>query len=357
MLSLPKHRRVLSFINSKNLFMQNIINRRDFLKKTGMAAVGCGIASSLPGFIHAQTSPGKLFFDISLAEFSFASDLWTGKLNNLDFPAKAKNDFGISVVEYVSGFFNGKHKDSSYMADLKKRAANAGVINNLIMVDDQNIADLDEEKRKKAVESHYAWVDAAKYLDCASIRVNLGAMDMPGSAEDEAKAAIDGYGKLLEYGDKAGINIIVENHFGRSCNAQWLVDIMKQVNHRRAGVLPDFGNFCIKRTKPETNDIAGWLKTKCVDQYDLYKGVEELMPYAKGISAKTHKFKADGEETEMDFKRLFTIIKKAGFKGYVGIEYEGGLMRSMGKDESYLTNDEGVIATKKLIEKVGAALS
>jgi sugar phosphate isomerase/epimerase len=297
----------------------------------------------------------RLFFDISLAEFSFASDLWTGKISNLDFPAKAKNDFGISVVEYVSGFFNGKHKDSDYLADLKKRAEDAGVKNNLIMVDDQNLADLDDAKRKAAVESHYPWVDAAKYLGCSSIRVNLGSMDMPGTSEDEAKAAVDGYGKLLEYGDKAGLNVIVENHLGRSCNAQWLVNIMKQVNHRRAGVLPDFGNFCVKRTKPETNDIAGWMKTVCLEQYDMYKGVEELMPYAKGVSAKTHKFKPNGEEHEMDFARLFNIIKKAGFKGYVGIEYEGGLMRAMGKDESYLTNDEGVAATKKLLEKVGVS--
>lgn len=82
-----------------------------------------------------------------------------------------------------------------------------------------------------------------------------------------------------------------------------------------------------------------------------------MMPYAKGVSAKTHKFKADCGEAEMDFMRLFDIIKKSGFKGYVGIEYEGGLFRSMGKDESYLLNSDGVMATKKLLEKVGTALS
>jgi len=318
-----------------------------------MAAAGFGLASTIPGFLRAQSAAPKLFFDISLAEFSFASDLWAGTMTNLDFPAKSKKDFGIDTVEYVSMFFNNKHTDSAYLADLKKRAADAGVKNNLIMVDGENLSDLDDAKRKKAVESHYAWVDAAKYLECNAIRVNLGAMDMPGSSEDEAKASIDGYSKLLEYGDKVGMNIIVENHLGRSCNAQWLAAIMKEVNHPRAGVLPDFGNFCIKRTKPATNDIAGWMKTVCEEQYDLYKGVEELMPYAKGISAKTHKFKANGDEAEMDFKRLFGIIKKAGFKGYVGIEYEGGLVRSMGKDESYPLNDDGVKATKKLLEKVG----
>jgi sugar phosphate isomerase/epimerase len=332
-------------------------NRRHFLKNMSMAAAGAGLASTLPGFLQAEPAAKKMFFDISLAEFSFASDLWSGKLNNLDFPLKAKKEFGIDVVEYVAMFFNNKHTDSAYLADLKKRAEDAGVKNNLIMVDGENISDLDEAKRKKAVESHYAWVDAAKFLGCKSIRVNLGTMEMPGTAEQEAAAAVDGYGKLLEYGDKAGIDIIVENHLGRSCNAQWLTGIMKQVNHKRAGVLPDFGNFCVKRTKPETNDIAGWMKTTCVESYDLYKGVEELMPFAKGVSAKSHKFKADGDELEMDYMRLFKTIKASGFKGYVGIEYEGGLMRSMGKDESYLLNNDGVIATKKLLEKVGTALS
>ena len=332
-------------------------NRRDFLKSVSLATTGYSLSGALPFAATEHLLRGKPFFDISLAEFSFASELWSGKLTNLDFPAKSKKDFGIDVVEYVSMFFNNKHKDSSYLADLKKRASDAGVKNNLIMVDGENISDLDASKRKKAVESHYSWVDAAKFLGCSAIRVNLSSMEMPGTAEDEANAAIDGYAKLLEYGEKEGINIVVENHFGRSSNAQWLVGIMKQVNHPRAGVLPDFGNFCIKRSKPETNDIAGWMKTVCEEKYDMYKGVEELMPYAKGVSAKTHKFNTDGEEVEMDFMRLFKIIKNSGFKGYVGIEYEGGLLRDMGKDESYPSNSDGVIATKKLLEKVGSALS
>ena len=261
------------------------------MKAIGLATAGYSLSGVLPLGMTKDLLRAKPFFDISLAEFSFASELWSGKLANLDFPAKAKKDFGIDVVEYVSMFFNNKHKDSSYMADLKKRASDAGVKNNLIMVDGENLSDLDDGKRKTAVESHYSWVDAAKFLGCNSIRVNLGSMDMPGTAEDEAKASVDGYGRLLEYGEKEGINIIVENHLGRSCNAKWLVGIMKQVNHPRAGVLPDFGNFCIKRTKPETNDIAGWMKTVCEEKYDLYQGVEEeLMPYAKGVSAKTHKF-------------------------------------------------------------------
>ena len=327
-------------------------NRRKFIQQIGLGAIGAGVASSLPWNLYAHDR--KIFFDISLAQFSFASEFFTGKHNTLDFPARAKNDFGISIVEYVSMFFADKATDATFLKELKKRADDVGVKNNLIMVDDKNIADLDAIKRKEAIESHYKWVDAAKVLGCNSIRVNLGSIDQEGSADEVAKAAIEGYGKLLEYGAKNQLDIIVENHVGHSCNGKWLADVMKQVNNPRAGVLPDFGNFCVKRTKPVTMDLAGYMATKCLEEYDKYKGVEELMPYAKGVSAKSHKFDGQGNETEIDFARMFDIIKKSKFKGIVGIEYEGGLMQMAGKPD-YLSNEEGIRATKKLLEKTGVA--
>jgi sugar phosphate isomerase/epimerase len=326
-------------------------NRRKFIQQFGLGALGAGVASALPWELNAFGA-GKSSFDISLAQFSLASEFFSGKHNTLDFPAKAKNEFGISIVEYVSMFFADKGEDATFLKELKKRADDLGVRNNLIMVDGENIADLDTAKRNHAVESHYKWVDAAKILDCKSIRVNLGSMEQTGTAEEVAAAAVEGYGKLLEYGSKNNLDIIVENHIGYSCNGKWLAGVMKQVNNKRAGVLPDFGNFCINRTKPETLDLAGYMNTTCLEEYDKYKGVEELMPYAKGVSAKTHKFDANGNETEIDFPRMFDIIKKSKFKGIVGIEYEGGLMQMMGKP-GYLTNEEGIRATKKLIEKMG----
>lgn len=221
----------------------------------------------------------------------------------------------------------------------------------MIMVDDENIADIDTAKRNHAVESHYKWVDAAKILGCKSIRVNLGTIGQTGTADEVEKAALEGYGKLLEYGAKNDLNIIVENHIGYSCNGKWLSGIMKKLNNKYAGVLPDFGNFCVNRTKPATMDLAGYMNTTCLEEYDKYLGVEELMPYAKGVSAKTHKFDEQGNETEIDYARMFSIIRKSNFKGIVGIEYEGGLMKMAGK-AGYLDNEEGILATKKLIEKV-----
>lgn len=323
-------------------------SRRKFLQQLGMTVAGASAATSLPWESIAHT---KATYELSLAQFSLASELFAGKHDILAFPERAKKEFGVGAVEYVSMFFGGKETDSAFLKELRKRSDDAGVKNNLIMVDGENLADQDSAKRNHAVESHHKWVDAAKVLGCKSIRVNLGGMTDTGTPEEIAKAGIEGYSKLLEYGDKNDLDIIVENHVGISCNGKWLAGIMKQVNHKRAGVLPDFGNFCIKRTLPATQDIAGYMATKCLEEYDKYQGMAELMPYAKGVSAKTHKFDANGNETEIDFVRMFDIIRKSGFKGIVGIEYEGGLMQAYGQP-GYLSNEDGIKATKKLIERV-----
>ncbi|MCJ7468186.1 MAG: sugar phosphate isomerase/epimerase [Maribacter sp.] len=326
-----------------------MIKRRTFVKQLGAGAVGAGFLTTVPKSLYAKGTMSSPY-PISLAQFSLASEFFMGKHDTLEFPARAKKEFGLNIVEYVSMFFADKANDPAFFKELKMRTDDLGVSNHLIMVDDENIADVDKAKRDHAVESHYKWVDAAKMLGCSSIRVNLGSLDQTGTAEEVADAAIEGYGKLLEYGNQNEMNIIVENHVGYSCDGKWLAGIMKAMNNPRAGVLPDFGNFCIKRTLPETQDIAGYMNTKCLEQYDMYLGVEELIPYAKGVSAKTHKFDQNGDETEIDFKRMFDIIKKSGFNGIVGIEYEGGLMHAQGI-AGYLSNEDGIMATKKLIEK------
>ena len=336
-------------------------NRRSFLRQAGMAAMATGISPLVPALARAAGSPQQpIRFEISLAEFSLASELMSGKLSNLDFPKKAVEEFGINVVEYVSGFFNNKHKDSSYLAELLKRCKDLGVTNHLIMVDAENIAALDAAKRMKAVEAHYAWVDAAKYLGCTAIRVNLGdPMAMlagkgeEGSREAVAGAALDGYSTLCAYAEKLGINVIVENHFGYSTDPVWLVGIMKQVPHANKGFLPDFGNFCAERSKPAGTDLKSLIATTCLQEHDKYEGVRMMMPYTRGISAKTHKFDDQGNATDTDFFRMFRIIRDNGWKGgYVGIEYEGGFIRNLGGDTSYPTNSEGILATKKLLERV-----
>ena len=248
------------------------------------------------------------------------------KLDNLDFPAFAKNEFGIQAIEYVNQFFKDKAENTQYLKELKKRCEDNGVTSVLIMIDGEgNLGDNDETKRKQAVENHYKWVDAAKYLGCHSIRVNAAGK---GTAEEVASAAIDGLGRLTEYGSKNDIGVIVENHGGYSSNGKWLSKVIKSVKNKNCGTLPDFGNFVINREK----NI----------QYDKYKGVKQLMPFAKGVSAKSHNFDESGNESEIDFMKMMKIVKKSGYTGYVGIEYEG----------NKLSEVEGIKKTKALLEKI-----
>jgi len=324
-------------------------NRRDFIKTTAMGAAALGLAASLPDYLYADTK-SDLFFKLSISQFSFASQFWTKQLDPLDFAAKSK-ELGISGLDYCSMFFADKAKDTAYLNDLKKRAADNGSYNLRIMIDGEGVlGDLNEATRLKAVDNHFKWLDAAATLGCPMIRVNV---EGDGDAADVAKAAVDSLGRLIEYGSKNKIDVIVENHVGISCNGAWLAGVMKQLNSPHGGTLADFGNFCINRTKPETNDIAGYMKTKCLEEYDRYKGITELMPYAKGVHAKSHIFNAAGDDVETDFYRMFKIIKNSGFTGWVSIEYEGGLLKMYTKDSKYLDDYAGVTATKNLVEKAG----
>ena len=321
--------------------------RRDFIKKAAIGAAGVGLAASLPDYLYAGTEK-DLFFKIAVSQFSFASQFWTQQLKPLDFPAKAK-ELGIIGLDYCSMFFADKAKDQQFLKGLKQRAADAGSYNLRIMVDGEGVlGDLKDDVRLKAVDNHHKWIDAAAALGCPMIRVNV---EGEGNPDDVAKAAVDSLGRLIEYGKGQNIDVIVENHVGISCNAAWLAGVMKQVNSSHCGTLADFGNFCINRTKPETNDIAGYMKTKCLEEYDKYKGITELMPFAKGVHAKSHIFDAGGNDVETDFVRMFKIIKDSGFKGWVSIEYEGGLLKMYTKDTKYLDDYAGTTATKNLVEK------
>jgi sugar phosphate isomerase/epimerase len=326
-------------------------NRREFLRSLGLVTVASGIAGSVlescttkPSTSERQTDSTAVapvskdpFFKISLAEWSLHRALQAKQLDNLDFPAKAKNDFGISAVEYVNQFFMDKAKDTAYLTELKKRCDDNGVTSVLIMCDHEgSMADLNSKKRSQAVDNHRKWVDAAKFLGCHSIRVNCFG---EGSREDVAKAGADGLRKLSEYAQTAAINVIVENHGGMTSDGKWLSGVISAVGASNCGTLPDFGNFCIKR---EQGDM--W-ESKCLEYYDRYQGVTELMPFAKGVSAKTYDFDADGNCVETDYSKMLPIVKQAGYTGYIGIEYEGGT----------LSEEDGIRATKKLLERIGIA--
>jgi sugar phosphate isomerase/epimerase len=330
---------------------QNVMNqRRLFIKQIGMSALAIS-ASTLPTRLFATGSGSKQFFDVSLAEFSFATSLFSGQMNHLDFAARAKKEFGIDKVEYVSMFFKEKPSNKDYINEMKKRAADHGVKSNLIMVDGMgNLGDLDSAKRQLAIENHLPWIEAAKELGCYAIRVNL---DGEGSDDDVAKAAVEGYGKLAEHGAKNNIVILVENHTGPSVNPDWLAGVMKQVKSKHAGLLVDTANFV--RHKVEGQTIEAFKAAKVVATYDKYEGVRKLMPFAKGVSLKTHKIDQSGNDPETDFTKILKTIKQSGFNGTIGVEYEGAFLKNMMQlPGDYLNETEGIKVTRDLLIKIGS---
>ncbi len=316
------------------------MHRRDFLL-SGVGLLGTTVAACTSA--DSKSGPSKrsateqrssdALFTISLAQWSLHRALQSGKMDNLDFATRSRREFGIEAVEYVSRFFADKASDEGYLSEMKSRADGEGVQSVLIMCDGLgNLGSADESARQEAVENHYEWVEAAKYLGCHSIRVNALVNDEAEPFAKQLELSAVGLRMLTDFAAEYEVNVIVENHGSWSSHGAWLAAVIEKVDHPRCGTLPDFGNFCIQ----SGTDGA------CAESYDNYKGVAELMPYAKAVSAKSRRFDDDGKESDIDFERLMRIVLDAGYRGYVGVEYEGD-----DRPEA-----EGIRATKALLERV-----
>ncbi|WP_036381384.1 sugar phosphate isomerase/epimerase [Muricauda sp. MAR_2010_75] len=280
-------------------------------------------------------------YKLSLAQWSINRMIREDGVDPYKF-AEMANEWGFEGLEYVSQLYYPElEKDNfseaamkTFVEKSKAESEKYGLENLLIMVDGQgDLAAEDENERKEAAENHHKWVDAAAALGCHSIRVNLNGTQDP---EVWVPASIDGLTQLATYAKDKNINVIVENHGGPSSNAALLAEVIEQVGMENCGTLPDFGNFCIKR------EAGDYYESKCVEEYDRYKGVEELMPYAKGVSAKSYGFDEEGKETTIDFARMIKIVKDSGYTGFIDVEYEG----------NELSEEEGILATKRLLEEL-----
>ncbi|MCU0647529.1 MAG: sugar phosphate isomerase/epimerase [Gemmatimonadaceae bacterium] len=269
---------------------------------------------------HATAVP----FRISLAQWSFHKALRAQTMSHLDFAHVARADFGLEAIEYVNSFFKDRATDAAYLAEMNTRAKGEGVYQHLIMIDGEGaLGDPDATRRAQAIENHRRWLDAARTLGCATIRVNA---QSSGTPDEQERLAADGLRRLCEIADPLALNVIVENHGGLSSHGDWLARVMRRVDHPRCGTLPDFGNFT---------------------EYDRYDGVREMMPFAKAVSAKSHDFGPTGEELHTDYRRMLQIVLAAGFRGWVGIEYEGAT----------LSEADGVRATLRLLERMQRELA
>ena len=326
-------------------------SRRKFLKNT-LSVYSTTLLA--PNLFANNIDKSKL--DIGLQMYSFAPLIMQGKFDLLGFSDLVKNTYGINGAEYWSIPFMGRENDKDFLNDLKRRSDDNGVDNLIILVDDIDIktmqsgpslASSNKNDRDTAIDYHKKWIDVAKEIGCHSIRVNLK------PDESDNKKILDNssesISRLIEFSKQDNISIVIENHGGITADADWLVSLIKNVDNKYVGTLPDFGdyNFCVDRGALNFDDIG----KVCKNQYDKYLGVKKLMPYAKGVSAKSHEFGKDGEELSTNYSRMIKIISESNYKGYITIEYEGAMMGMFGGEGTYLNPHEGILATKKLINK------
>lgn len=298
----------------------NLVSRREAL---GAIAAAIPAATSLVSVGFAASAPEP--YPISLAEWSLHRAIHGGSLDPLDFPTVTRTVYGLAGCEYVNSFYKAKLHDGGYFRELKKRASDAGVQSLLIMIDGEGaLGDPDPVERAMTVARHMLWAIRAKDLGCHSIRVNA---QSSGPRAEQAKLAADGLRELSDRCRPLGLNVIVENHGGYSSDGDWLSGVIKSVDLPNCGTLPDFGNFRLQGDE--------W--------FDRYRGVELLMPFAKAVSAKSHAFDTAGNETGTDYARMMKLVRDSGYRGWVGIEYEGG----------GLSEKDGIIATRKLLERNG----
>jgi len=305
------------------------ISRRQFLSRT-LAGAGA-LQFWANASAHSFPSTGASL-KISLAQWSLHRAFRQQTLDPANFAAIARNTYQLDAVEYVSGFYMDRGGDEKFWLDMRRRSESAGVRNLLIMVDDEgDLGTPNEKERSRAVENHYKWVHAAHLLGCHSMRVNAFGT---GDRASVRAALLDGMSRLADYAAKTNINVIIENHGLFSSDGKLIAGIISESGRPNLGTLPDFGNWC-------TSHKWGSSQEACDSFYDRYEGVADLLPFARGVSAKSYDFDASGNETRIDYLKMIKLVKASGFTGHIGIEYEG----------NQLSEPDGIRATRALLEK------
>lgn len=283
---------------------------------------------------QAMQTKSEFPYPISLAQWSLHKRYEAEGSRPLEFPKDAK-ELGFNGVELVTQLYTNEIESLGFKAvidSLKAEGDRHGLEFVLIMIDEEgDLADPDEKLRDEAVEKHKKWVDAAAQLGARSVRVNTFGTN---TAEEWLYTVKDGLTKLSTYAASKNINVLVENHGWLSSNPKLVMSVLDEMNMDNCGTLPDFGNWCIERVNQER-----W--GECTKEYpDMYEGIAMMLPRAKGVSAKSRDFDAQGNEVEIDYVKMLRLIKNSDFDGWIGIEYEGDSIGEV----------EGIKLTRELLK-------
>ena len=280
------------------------ITRRGFIERTAALSATAFVT---PGMIHELNEKNQKKTmakdDISLAQWALVDEIRAGKWKTLDFAKVAREDFGLNGIEYVNTLF--EVTTESYLQQLRKNVEDHGVTSVLIMCDAEGDGCMPTaEGRKQFDINHRKWIDAAQYLGCHAIRTNCRGPENADKSE-ALKWATESYHMLLEYAAPAKINVVIENHGGVSNDPDWMVKLVKAVNHPNFGTYPD------------------WRRPS--DDFDNVEYLKKTLPYAKGMSYRN-------QPTEELTAKMIKMAKDAGYSGWYGIESSGREEISKGKE-------------------------
>lgn len=227
-----------------------------------------------------------------------------GDLDPLDFPLMARREFGFDAIDYIGYFYTPHVRDRSYLRELKRRCDGEGVQSLTISCTTEGeigIGHPEANKRDAIAANHLRWMDMAAYLGCNAISVRVGSV---GDAAEQLRLVADGLNAIADWANPHGLDVLVENHDGFSNDGAWLDELMRLADHRRIAMAPDWGNF--------GDDPA--VRTA---------HLARVMPHARALTAKFFDFDEPGDEITMNVPALMRVVRDAGYRGPISVEYEG----------------------------------
>ena len=286
-------------------------SRRSFLK----SSLAVGAASTLvPGVVLANPAPPKSRIKLSISSYSY----WHFK--EVKFPIEKVIDeaakIGVEGIDILHRQM--ESEDNAYLQKLKKQAFVNGIAFTCLSIH-QSFVTPDQEVLKKEVAHTIKCIELAARMGIPCMRLNSGRWNtiksfdelmknrgiepvLPGYTEDDGfKWCIDGIQQCLSKAEEYGVLLALENHWGLCSTPEGQLRIKKAIDSPWLGILMDTGNFL----------------------ENPYSKLEMLAPYTNFVQAKTYYGGGEWYSLDLDYKRIFDILHKVNYQGYLSLEFEG----------------------------------
>jgi sugar phosphate isomerase/epimerase len=264
----------------------------DMNRRKALAAL-----ATIPVAAQVRADSPQLHFRAGLVAYSYRKQLAAKSMNYEDL-IRMVADWGLDGLDCTVYWF--PDNSDNYLASLRKTAFKNGVqiYNAGVRV---RLSQPTPELQQAEVENIKKCVDIADRLGASQIRVFGGPIPKNATEQQAIAWAVEVLKRGAEYAGSKGITVAVEDDAGLTIAAKPTVEIVRQAASPWVGINADSGNLLV----------------------DGYSQFETLLPYATSVHLKTLIAAQDGKKENADWNRLFGMLGKAGFKGYVALEYEG----------------------------------